>query len=82
MENVIGSNIKALREARGWSKAELGRRVKRTRATVWDWENGLKNPGTESLIRLAQVFGVTLDQLVFSPAQRKELQEAFRDIAT
>lgn len=56
---MIAEKIKALREARGWSQAELSRRLGITRNGVNSWEQGLSMPSPACLVDLAKVFGVS-----------------------
>ena len=60
MEMRIAERIRALREERGWSKVELGRRVggKNPRVTVHRWESGQVVPSPANVVKLASVFGV------------------------
>ena len=61
---MIAEKIKALREARGWSQAELSRRLGITRNGVNSWELGLSMPSPACLVDLAKVFGVSTDYLL------------------
>ena len=61
---MIAEKIKALREARGWSQAELSRRLGITRNGVNSWEQGLSMPAPACLVDLAKVFGVSTDYLL------------------
>lgn len=61
---MIAEKIKALREARGWSQAELSRRLGITRNGVNSWEQGLSMPSPACLVDLAKVFGVSTDYLL------------------
>ena len=55
---MIAEKIKALREARGWTQAELARRMGITRNGVNSWEQGL------SIVELAKTFSVSTDYLL------------------
>lgn len=63
---VIGldNRIKKLREAKGWTQSELGRKMKVTRASVNAWEMGISNPSTDYLVDLAKIFDVSSDFLL------------------
>lgn len=63
---VIGldTRIKKLREAKGWTQSELGRKMKVTRASVNAWEMGISNPSTDYLVDLAKIFDVSSDFLL------------------
>lgn len=61
---MIAEKIKKLREARGWSQAELARRLSVTRNGVNSWEQGLSMPSPACLVDLAKVFSVSTDYLL------------------
>lgn len=61
---MIAEKIKALREARGWSQAELSRRLGITRNGVNSWEQGLSMPSPACLVDLARLFCVSTDYLL------------------
>lgn len=61
---LTSDRIKALREARGWTQAELARRLSMTRNGVNSWEQGLSMPSPALLVDLAKVFAVSTDYLL------------------
>ena len=61
---MTAERIKALREARGWTQAELARRMSITRNGVNSWEQGLSMPSPTCLVDLAKVFSVSTDYLL------------------
>lgn len=61
---MTSERIKALREARGWTQAELARRLSITRNGVNSWEQGLSMPSPACLIDLAKLFSVSTDYLL------------------
>lgn len=61
---MIADRIKALREARGWTQAELARRLNITRNGVNSWEQGLSMPSPACLVDLAKLFSVSTDYLL------------------
>jgi len=61
---LTADRIKALREARGWTQAELARRLSMTRNGVNSWEQGLSMPSPALLVELAKVFAVSTDYLL------------------
>ena len=61
---MTAERIKALREARGWTQAELARRMNITRNGVNSWEQGLSMPSPTCLVDLAKVFSVSTDYLL------------------
>ena len=65
---AIGARIRKARKARGWSLAELARRVSVQRMTVACWECGARVPKRESLVAL--VLRRKLDWLVLGQRGR------------
>lgn len=63
---VIGLDVrlKKLRESKGWTQAELGKRMGITRASVNAWEMGISNPSTDYLVELAKIFQVSSDYIL------------------
>ena len=61
---MTADRIKALREARGWTQAELARRLNLTRNGVNSWEQGLSMPSPACLVDLAKLFSVSTDYLL------------------
>ena len=61
---MTAERIKALRDARGWTQAELARRMNITRNGVNSWEQGLSMPSPACLVDLSKVFSVSTDYLL------------------
>ena len=60
----IGLKIKQLREESGLSQEAFAERLLVTRQAVSKWENGNGYPDIENIIRISNVFDVSLDELV------------------
>ena len=61
---MTSERIKELRQARGWTQADLARRLNITRNGVNSWEQGLSMPSPASLVDLARLFSVSTDYLL------------------
>ncbi len=61
---MIAERITELRTARGWTQAELARRLNMTRNGVNSWEQGLSMPSPAFLVELAKTFSVSTDYLL------------------
>lgn len=60
----LGENIYRLRSERGMSQEALAAALEVSRQSVSKWENHSAMPELEKLIKMSEIFGVTLDQLV------------------
>lgn len=63
MKNVIGKNIKRLRRQREMKQAVLASELNIGRQTLSAYECGVTPPDVFSLIRIADYFEVSLDEL-------------------
>ncbi len=61
---TLGSRIAALRAAKGISQAELAERLEVSRQSVSKWETDGSVPELDKLVRLSELFDVSLDSLV------------------
>ena len=78
--------IRQLREERGWAQLDLAVRLGASVGAISKWERGLVVPHSTYQQRLAHVFGVSITELAFGPAEqrphagtRQERPEALRD---
>lgn len=60
----IGETLKEKRTEQQLTQEQLAEKIFVTRKTISNWENGKTTPDLESLIRLSEVFNVSLDRLV------------------
>jgi len=60
----LGQNIKHLRSARKIGQEALATYFTIKRTTLSNWETGKSNPNLEETIKIANYFGVTLDDLL------------------
>ncbi len=72
--------LKAAREARHLSKAELAARVGVTGQRIESWEGGSTRPSPDKWVRLANALGTTVDELIHGHAPQK--RELAPDLAT
>ena len=57
-------NIKKHRELLEMSQAILAAKMETTTGTISRWENGVRNPDPDTIVRLASVLNCTTDQLL------------------
>lgn len=60
----LGERIRTLRKARGWTQTDLAVHTGLGRQFISSVENGQNEPGLQSLVILAEVFGMTLSDLL------------------
>lgn len=61
---MLSENLKVFRKQKGFSQEELAVRVNVVRQTVSKWEKGLSVPDADTVIKLAEVFGVSVSELL------------------
>ena len=61
---ALHENIYRLRTARNMSQGDLAEALEVSRQSISKWENGTAVPELDRLIKMSQLFGLTLDQLV------------------
>ena len=64
LQEILITNLITLRKARGLTQIELGERVSYSDKTISKWENGDSCPNIEALYRLAEFYGVRIDDLL------------------
>ena len=60
----LSENLQRLRKEKGLSQEDVAQKLFVSRQSVSKWENGNAEPGVKDLTALADMFGVTLDELV------------------
>lgn len=64
MELELGSNIKYLRKKRNMTQEQLGDLLHVTKVSICCYEKGSRVPSLDTLIKLADLFKVNLDEIV------------------
>lgn len=92
MENlnlVIANNLIKLRKKYNYTQADVASLIQYSDKTISKWETGEIIPSVENLIRLCEIYGVTLNQItspisneVLSPKPQKNLDRQNKFIIT
>jgi transcriptional regulator with XRE-family HTH domain len=61
---LLAENVRALREVRRLTQAELGARAGIAAASISHFETGQRTPSLDSIVKLADALGVSIDALV------------------
>ena len=65
----MANNIQKYRKQLGFSQDELAQKLLVSRQTISQWETGQTMPTTDNLIRLKDIFGVSIDDVLGFTAQ-------------
>ena len=64
MTETLGQRIIRLRTERGMSQGDLADTLDISRQSVSKWENDISTPELDKLIRLAELFDLSMDALI------------------
>lgn len=56
--------LRELRENAGITQVELGRSLGVRQNTISNWENGRSRPGVEKTAKIAEILGVTINEVI------------------
>ena len=72
---MLGERIRDLRKEKGYSQQQMARKLHITQGAISQWENGTTTPAADQLSALADVFEITVDELL----GREEKKPAIAD---
>ena len=83
----LGERIRQLRQQRGWSQAQLSKKLNVHQKQISGYERSIHAPSVELLIRMAELFNVSLDYIAFdgrkektiAPIADRELMQAIQE---
>lgn len=76
MKQTMGEKITELRKAKGMTQKDLAEQMKVTDKAVSKWERNLSCPDINSLPKLAEILGISVDELLqVSKEQKQEKTE-------
>lgn len=73
--NKVNTMIKVLRTEKGMNQEQLAEKLQVTRQAVSNWETGKTQPDIETLTRMAEAFGVSVEKLIYGKDYNKESGE-------
>ena len=71
----FGARIKELRQAKGLTQKQLGKKIGVHYLNVGRYEQDKVNPSVPALMRLARALNVTLDFLVYGPDGKAHIKD-------
>lgn len=69
--NNFSINLKYFRIQSGLTQEELAKKLNKNYTTIGKWEKGIRSPILDDLIKIADIFGITIDKLVRSDINDK-----------
>ena len=60
----VGKKIKAARQAAGFTQAQAAEKLMVSRQSVSNWENGKTYPDIDSVVRMSELYSVSLDDIM------------------
>lgn len=72
MDMEFGNKLKKLRMDEGMSQEELSRELRVSRQAVYKWESNRGYPDIDNLIRISDIFNVTIDELIRNDKDMKD----------
>ncbi|WP_271397528.1 helix-turn-helix domain-containing protein [Salinicoccus roseus] len=68
----FGNKLKKLRMDEGMSQEDLSRELSVSRQAVYKWESNRGYPDIDNLIRISDIFNVTIDELIRNDKDMKD----------
>lgn len=78
---MLGNNIRILRKQNGYSQETLAAQLNVVRQTVSKWEKGTSVPDAEMLNRIAEIFDVSVGEILGENIKEAEEKDSVSEIA-
>ena len=78
---MLNENLKILRKNKGYSQEQLAVRLNVVRQTVSKWEKGLSVPDAQMLMEIAEVFSVSVNELLGNDIEQETKKDTLEVIA-
>ena len=78
--HMMGARIASLRRKAGLSQGELAQLLRCSASAVGMYEQGRREPASDTLVRLAEVFGVSTDYLLTGKASTAQEQQTAAEL--
>lgn len=70
---MFGDILKEIREDKGFTQSDLAELLNLSRSTITSYENNINEPSFQILIKIADVFGVSIDYLLGRTPEKHNL---------
>mgnify|MGYP004517590363 CR=1 FL=1 len=72
----MGNRIRELRKNNGLTMKQLGQQIGLAESTISQYETGKRSPDNETLLKLGEIFGVTVGYILGSEEKEKPVGRA------
>ena len=73
MYEILSDNLVRLRKSRKLTQAEFADIIKYSDKSVSKWETGMSVPGLETLVEIANFYGISIDDLIRKPVDSEKV---------
>lgn len=77
---MLGERLRNLRQSKSMSQAELGEILNTTQQSIGNWERGRNFPPEETVVKIAEYFGVSVDYLFGADVPRWATRQDVLDL--
>lgn len=74
---MFGETLKRLRLSKNMTQAELGKAVGISQTAIANWEVSARQPSVDTVVLLADFFGVSVDVLLGRPSDEKKEDDSY-----
>ena len=78
--NQVSTTIKLLRTEKGINQEQLAEQLHVTRQAISNWETGKTQPDIETLTRLAEIFDVSVERIIYGSERKERIVQVSRNV--
>ena len=71
----ISKNLKKFRKLNNLTQEQLAEKMNLTRQAISNWENDKSQPDVQSIERLSEIFGISVEEMIYGDAKRVGINE-------
>lgn len=72
--------LRELRNKNGYTQNEIASKLNVSGQTILNWENGIYEPKIDQLIKLADIFNVSIDYLVERKSNNQKIEDICKEL--
>lgn len=76
----IGNHLSFLRQNKGWTQDELAATLNISRQAISKWENAVSIPDLDMLLKLSELYGITVNDILVPPIRESDNLEIKLDV--